>query len=36
MARAIDAYSLNNDFVEWYNDQTDEIGNLFCGKLCRR
>ena len=36
MARAIDAYSLNNDFVEWYNDQTDEIAKSVLREIMQK
>lgn len=36
MARAIDAYALNNDFVEWYNDLTNEIAKSVLRKIMQK
>ena len=36
MARAIDAYTLNNDLVSWYNDTEDEKEKSILRRVMQR
>ena len=36
MARAIDAYTLNNDLVSWYNDTEDETEKSILRRVMQR